>query len=153
MKLVSDLFSTLPPPCHPSPAPPHVHTYFIVVNDGLLSAVQSLLNSLPMHTGQADSDDDENAAELDVGAMSGGQGLEDMTDYAHATLLRRCAIILRNISCDRYCRESAIALPWLMPMFQHLTNHLKAMARAPENFEQGQIAVSSSFVIFSLRTG
>ena len=95
-----------------------------------------------MHAGQADSDDDENAGELDVGAMSGGHGLEDLSDYAHATLLRRCAIILRNISCDHYCREFAIALPWLMPMFQHLTKHLQAMVRARENFEQGQIAVS-----------
>ena len=102
----SDVVSIAHFPAAAAAHPSHgTTTQYTVVNDGLLSAIQSLLNSLPMHARQADSDDDENVGELDIGAISGGHGLEDMTDYAHATILRRCAIILRNVSCDRHCRE------------------------------------------------
>lgn len=87
------------------------------------------------------ADDDEDVDDIIDLGVSGGGGLEDMADYAHAIVGRRCAVIMRNVSCDAPSAEAAMAWPHLMPMFQLMTEHISTMVHAADSIEHGQLAV------------
>ena len=110
----------------------------VVVGGGLLGAVHVLLRSAhPLLV----TDDDEDVDDIIDLGVSGGGGLEDMADYAHAIVVRRCAVIMRNVSCDAPSAEAAMAWPDLMPMFQLMTEHISTMVHAADSIEHGQLAV------------